>query len=259
MAEAIIRSIINKKIASPDAIIASDIDPARRTYLQGEYGICVTEDNQRALNSSEIIILSIKPQVLGEVTKQLSGQIEPQQLVISIIAGATISSLSKHLNHNAIVRIMPNMPAQIGEGISVWTATGNVQDSQKKIVASILNALGKEIYFDDEKYIDMATAVSGSGPAYIYLIIESLIEAAVHIGIPREISEKLVLQTVLGSTRVLQKSGKHPAELKNMVTSPGGTTAEGLFELEDGGLRSLLMRAIIASYEKAKMLGKQTE
>jgi pyrroline-5-carboxylate reductase len=150
---------------------------------------------------------------------------------------------------------MPNMPSQIGEGITVWTATTEVDQKQKELAKSILSSLGEELYVNSEKYIDMATALSGSGPAYIFLIVEALIDAGVHIGLPRNIAEKLVLETTIGSTKTIKVMAKHPAELRNMVTSPGGTTAEGLLQLETGGLRSLLLQAVIAAYDKARSLG----
>jgi len=150
---------------------------------------------------------------------------------------------------------MPNTPAQIGEGVSVWTATAEVTEQQKEWAGSILGAMGKEIYVDDEKYIDMATAVSGSGPAYFFLMVESLVNAAVHIGLPCDMAQELVLQTILGSGHFIQRSGKSPAELRTMVTSPGGTTAEALLQLEKGGFSDLVMQAVSAAYDKAKRLG----
>jgi pyrroline-5-carboxylate reductase len=150
---------------------------------------------------------------------------------------------------------MPNTPAQIGEGMSVWTAATEVSEQQKEWVSSILSATGKEIYVDNEKYLDMATAVSGSGPAYIFLLAESLVDAATHIGLPRDTASELVLQTLLGSGHLIQKSGKEPAELRRMVTSPGGTTAEALLRLEEGNFSDLILQAVIAAYEKARRLG----
>jgi len=170
------------------------------------------------------------------------------------VAGAGISSLRGGLNHSSVVRAMPNMPAQIGEGMTVWTATAEVTEEQKETAQSILSALGEEIYVPDEKYLDMATALSGSGPAYVFLFIEGLIDAGVHIGLPRDVAQELVIQTVLGSTHTVQKTSKHPAELRNMVTSPGGTTTEALLQLENGRFRSLLVEAVAAAYEKAKHL-----
>jgi pyrroline-5-carboxylate reductase len=211
--------------------------------------------NQQAIERSDIVILAIKPQNLAEVMAELNGQLEPTQLVLSIIAGARINNLCHGLNHSCLVRVMPNTPAQIGEGMSVWTAAAEVSEQQKESVSSILSATGKEIYVDNEKYLDMVTAVSGSGPAYVFLLAESLVDAATHIGLPRDTASELVLQTLLGSGHLIQKSGKEPAELRRMVTSPGGTTAEALLRLEEGNFSDLILQAVIAAYEKAKRLG----
>ncbi|HEX7364864.1 MAG TPA: pyrroline-5-carboxylate reductase [Dehalococcoidia bacterium] len=254
MGEAIIKSLLAKGLAKPDDITASDVSEARRDILKKKYCIKTVTNNEQAVSGAEVVVLAIKPQELTKVLAELKG-LSAKQLVLSIIAGATIETLEEGLGHSGIVRAMPNMPAQIGEGMTVWTATANVNQKQKDMAQSILAAMGKEIYVSGEKYIDMATAVSGSGPAYIFLIIEALVDAGVHIGIPRDMAEKLVIQTVLGSTKSLEVMGKHPAELKNMVTSPGGTTSEGLLQLETGGLRSLLLKAVIAAYNKSKALG----
>ncbi len=214
----------------------------------------VVSANTVAIEKADIVVLAIKPQNLAEVMAELNGQLKPAQLVLSIIAGARIDTLCRGLNHRSVVRAMPNTPAQIAEGITVWTATSKVISEQREWVASILGAMGKEIYVDDEKYLDMATAVSGSGPAYVFLFIEALVDAAVHIGLPRNLAEELVLQTLLGSGHFLQKSGKLPAELREMVTSPGGTTAEALLQFEKGGFSQLVLQAVVAAYEKAKRL-----
>jgi pyrroline-5-carboxylate reductase len=162
--------------------------------------------------------------------------------------------LCQGLDHSSVVRAIPNMPAQIGEGMTVWTATTETKARHKKLAQIVVGALGKEIYVADEKYLDMATALSSSGPAYVFLFIEALIDAGVHIGLPRDMAKELVLQTVLGSTRTVEKTGRHPADLRNMVTSPGGTTTEALFELEKGRFRSLLLEAVAAAYKKAESL-----
>jgi pyrroline-5-carboxylate reductase len=253
MGEAIIKSLLAKGVAKPGDIVVSDVSKARRDALK-KHGVKVVADNKQAAKGAEVVILAVKPQELGKVMGELKG-LSPQQLVLSIAAGATLDSLSQGLSHARLVRAMPNMAAQIGEGMAVWTATAEVSQKQKDMAQSILAAAGKEIYVSGEKYIDMATAVSGSGPAYVFLIIEALVDAGVHIGLTRDIAEKLVVQTMLGSARAVEVMGRHPAELKNMVTSPGGTTAEGLLQLEVGGLRSLLLQAVIAAYNKAKALG----
>lgn len=253
MCEALVKSIIKKNIAGAKDIIVSDISRQRRDHMSGTYGITVIESNSEAIASADIIVLSVKPQEITTVTGELT-HISPQQLVLSIAAGVSLKRLREALNHPCIVRAMPNMPAQIGEGITVWTATNEVNPQQKDMAQSMLSSLGEEIYVAGEKYIDMATAISGSGPAYIFLIIEALTDAGVHIGLTRSLAEKLVVETVIGTVRSMKLLGKHPAELRNMVTSPAGTTTEGLLQLETGGLRSLLLQAVIAAYEKAKKL-----
>jgi len=255
MGEVMLSAILDKGLSIKQAIFVSDISEARRQHLEQEYGVAVTSDNRLAVGRGEVVILAVKPQNLTEVMAELNGRLKPAQLVLSIIAGAKIDTLRRGLNHSSVVRAMPNTPAQIGEGISVWTATAEVTKPQKGWVASILGAMGKEVYVDDEKYINMATAVSGSGPAYVFLFVEALVDAAVDIGLPRNMAQELVLQTLLGSGRFLQKSGKEPAELRRMVASPGGTTAEALLQFEKGGFKDLVLQAVTAAYEKAKRLG----
>lgn len=256
MGEALIKSLLAKGVASPQDITVSDISQKRHDILKKNYGVKTTASNPEAIDGAEIIVLAIKPQDMNTVLKEL-GKLSAKQLVLSIAAGVTLETLSKGLSHNYLVRAMPNMPAQIGEGITVWTATPEVSQKQKELAKSILSAAGEEIYVNSEKYIDMATALSGSGPAYIFLIIEALTDAGVHIGLPRDTAEKLAIKTIIGSARAVQAMSKHPAELKNMVTSPGGTTTEGILQLETGGLRSILIRAVIAAYDKAKSLGSK--
>lgn len=254
MGEAIIKGVLAKGIVKPGDIVVSDVVQTRREFLNEQYKVNTMTDNARALEGADIVVIAVKPQDLLKVLGGFKG-LSPKQLVLSIVAGATLETLRRELAHDCIVRTMPNMPAQVGEGMTVWTATDEVSEQQKKMAGSILSALGEEMYVSNEKYIDMATAVSGSGPAYVFLVIEALTDAGVHIGLPRDMAEKMVIQTVLGSARSVEVSRKHPAELKNKVTSPGGTTAEGLLQLEAGGLRSLLLRAVIAAYEKSKSLG----
>ena len=256
MGEAMLAAMLSKKLAMPPDITVSDISVSRRSYLEQKYGVTATKDNRLALDKGNIVVLAIKPQNLAEVIASISGHLKSAQLALSIVAGARIATLCQGLRHDRVVRAMPNTPAQVGSGITVWTATAAVSEAQKKWAGSILGATGKEIYFDDEKYLDMATAVSGSGPAYFFLFVESLVESAVRIGLPRDIAEELVLQTMLGSAQLIQKSGKPPAELRRMVTSPGGTTAEAMLHFEKGGFSDLVRQAVRAAYEKAKKLGK---
>lgn len=258
MGEALIKSLIARGVAASKDITVSDVSQKRRDILKKSYGVKTTANNLEAAKKAEIIVLAVKPQDVPNVLHELKG-LSSKQLVLSIAAGVTLDTLHQGLNHNCLVRAMPNMPAQIGEGMTVWTASAGVSQKQKEMAKSILSASGEELYVNNEKYIDMATALSGSGPAYVFLVIEALTDAGVHIGLPRDMAEKLVIETVIGSARAVKTTAKHPAELKNMVTSPGGTTAEGILQLETGGLRSLLLRAVIAAFDKAKSLGAKKD
>jgi len=256
MGEAVIKGILAKKVVKPAAITVSDISRQRLATLKQRYTIVTTGKNEEAVQTSDVIILAIKPSEMGTVLPQLR-PLSAKQLVISIAAGVTIDTLKKGLRHNRLIRSMPNMPGQIGEGITVWTSTPEVTQKQKDAATAILASLGEEVHVASEKYIDMATAVSGSGPGYIFLIAEALTDAGVHIGLPRTIAEKLVVETLIGSGRSIKVLGEHPASLRNKVTSPGGTTTEGLLELETGGLRSLLLHAVIAAYQKSLSMGEK--
>ena len=254
MGEAMIRGILDKALALPADIVASDVSPSRRSFLARQYGITSVSDNHAATEHAEAIVLAVKPVALPDVMADLKGCLQPAQTVISIAAGISLAKLTRGMDRRSFIRAMPNMPAQIGEGVTVWTATPDIVEEDRVRASQIFGAIGKQIFVHEEKYVDMATAVSGSAPAYVFLIIESLTDAAVRIGLPRDLAHDLVLETMAGSTHLAQKSDKHPAELRNLVTSPGGTTAEGLHQLEEGSLRALLARAIVAGYEKARAL-----
>jgi pyrroline-5-carboxylate reductase len=255
MGEAIIGSLLAKGVASAGDIAVSDIASSRLDYLSERYGVSVHNgDNAAAVNGRDMALLSIKPQDFASVSNAL-GPLLRDQTVISIMPGVTLAALQQKLGHRSVVRVMPNTPAQIGEGMSVWTASGDVAPERREEVRCILAALGKEIYVNDEKLIDMATALSGSGPAFVFLMLEALVDAGVHIGLRRDVAAELAMQTVIGSARFAEESGKHLAELKNMVTSPGGTTTEGLLALEEAGVRAAIINAVTLAYDKAKQLG----
>ena len=256
MAEAIIAGLLRNKLAKPENIIASGPREERGEELNKKYGIETTTDNASAASHVDVVVLSVKPQRLSDVMKALKG-IRSDALVLSVIAGANIKKLSTGLKHKAIVRSMPNTPGQIGEGITVWTASKEVTEEQQDIARNILGALGQEVFVEDENYLDMATALSGNGPAYVFLFTEALIDAGVHMGFPRRISEQLVLQTIKGSASYYEQAGRHPATLRNQVTSPGGTSAEALYYLEKAGFRTAISRAIWAAYQRSVELGKE--
>lgn len=254
MAEAMIAGLLKQGLVEPDRITASHPREDQRRKLHEKFGILTTESNRHAAAEADIIMLTIKPQVLQAVMRQLRGAITTQQVAVSVIAGAPVDVLVQGLDHPAVVRVMPNTPAQVGEGMSVWYTTPDVTDEQRERVRAILSALGEELWVDEEKYVDMATALSGTGPTYVFLMMEALIDAGVHMGFPRRIAEQIVLQTVSGSVAFARDSGKHMAELRNMVTSPGGTSAEAIYQMEKGGLRTVLSRAVYAAYQRTQTL-----
>jgi pyrroline-5-carboxylate reductase len=256
MAEAVIAGLLRKKLAEPKNIIASGPRAERGEELKKKYGIQSVTDNSSAVHEADVVLLSVKPQRLSEVMKGLKG-IRSDALIVSIIAGATIKKISSGLKHKAIVRSMPNTPGQIGEGITVWAASREVTEEQQVMTRSILGALGEEVFVEDESYLDMATALSGSGPAYVFLFTEALIDAGVHMGFPRRIAEQLVLQTIKGSASFYEGASRHPATLRNQVTSPGGTSAEALYYLEKAGFRTAISRAVWAAYQRSLELGKE--
>ena len=257
MAEAIVRGVLDKGIAPASDICVGEAVEQRCEWLQQNHGVVATTDNVEAAQSGDLVVLAIKPQNLPEVLNQLKGRLESKQAALSIIAGAKMSTITEGLKHPAVIRVMPNTPAQIGEGISMWTCSPEVDGQMREQAQAVLGTMGPHIEVDDEKYMDMATALSASGPAYVFTFIESLIDAGVHLGLPRDVARSLALQTVLGSASLLKQTGKHPAELRDMVTSPGGTTAEALLALEQGGFRATVGNAVLAAYRKSVALGSK--
>jgi pyrroline-5-carboxylate reductase len=284
MAEAIIAGLLGKNLVKPEQIVGSHPREERREELQEKYGIHLFESNQEAVGyhstrsayvgtpafgysgasgndqaSGSIVILTVKPQRLSMILAELKEVVQPHQLVISIVAGARVETIAGALQNRSIVRAMPNTPAQIGEGMTVWTATPEVTDAQQEQIHAIFGALGREMHVEEERMIDMATALSATGPTYTFLMMEALIDAGVHMGFSRHVAEELVLQTMLGSVLFARESRKHPAELRNMVTSPGGTSAEAIYQMEKGGLRTVLSKAVWAAYQRATALGRKVK
>lgn len=256
MGEAIISGLLNKKLTVPEAIRASDPLADRRNVLHDQYGVIASTDNQSAVKDANVVVLSVKPQKLEKALAGLTDQIPAEALVLSIVAGASIEKISEFLNHPTVVRAMPNTPAQIGEGITVWTTSPTVSQGQVDLARQILSALGQEIYMEEEYYLDMATALSGTGPAYVFLFMEAMIDAGVHLGFPRRISEQLVTQTIRGSLDYYAYRKTHVASLRNEVTSPGGTSAAAIYYLEKAGVRTAISRAVWAAYERSQELGR---
>lgn len=252
---AMLASILKKGLADATDIYVSEPLEERRRQLETRYGVTVTDSNLEAIETADVVILAIKPQMLEAVMTEIGGHLRTGQLVISILAGKNLKTLVSGLKHKSVTRAMPNTPAQIGRGITVWTATASTTDEQRRQAAAILGATGKLIFSPDEDIIDKATAISGSGPAYIFLFAEALIEAAEKLDIPTDTAKKLVLATLQGATEFAISSDKSLAELRQMVTSPGGTTAAALEEFEYGGFRELVLKAVAAAYKRAQELG----
>jgi pyrroline-5-carboxylate reductase len=267
MAEAMIAGLLRKKLISPDNLVGSHPREARREELHVKYGIEMVEQNREAAviaapaagtessQTGSIVILAVKPQRLSKVLGELKGSLHPDQLLVSVIAGAKMQAITDELLHAPVVRAMPNTPAQIGEGVTAWTASPAVTEKQQTYVRALLKALGKTVRVENERQIDMATALSATGPTYIFLVMEALIDAGVHMGFSRHVAEELVHQTMLGAVLFARESHKHPAELRNMVTSPGGTSAEAIYQMEKGSLRTVLSKAGWAAFQRAESLG----
>ena len=259
MAEAMIAGMLRGELVEPGQVVASHPRPERREHLEREYGVRTVASNVEAVDGADVILLGIKPQMLAKVGREIGPHLRRGQLVLSVLAGPTTAALVGILGHDQVVRSMPNTPARLGKGMTVWYATPATTEAQRAQAAALLGALGHQLEVDDEKMVAMATAVSGTGPTYVFLVMEALIDAAVHLGFPRHIAHDLVIETLEGSTLFAKQSGMHPAELRNMVTSPGGTSAAALHELESGRLRTVLSEAVWAAYRRTVELGDQLE
>lgn len=261
MGEAMVAGLLREKIVTPKQVAASHPRAERRADLKKRYGIKAFADNAAAAKafrgSGSVVVLCVKPQRIGNVLDDLSGKIGVDQLVMSIIAGTTIETISDALESRLVVRAMPNTPSQIGAGMTAWTCSSGVDDEHRRTVKIMLSALGKELFVETENMIDMATSLSATGPTYTFMVMEAMTDAGVHLGFSREISKELVQQTMLGSVQFAIESHKHPAELRNMVTSPGGTSAEAIYQMEKGALRTVLSKAIYGAYKRAVDLGKR--
>ncbi len=256
MAEAMVKGLLREGLGTGQQIIASDPLPERRELFASSYGTRVTSNNPSAVEDATIVVLSIKPQVLGTISTELKGFIPRQAFLVSILPGVRLATLAEGLDHARLVRVMPNTPAQIGQGMSVWTASAEVAQAQLGQARAMLATLGEEMYVAEERYLDMATALNGSGPAYFFLFLEALVDAGVGLGFARADAERLVLQTARGAVEFARSSPLHLAELRNIVTTPGGTTAAALEEFERGAFRAIVSGAIKAAYHRSLELGE---
>jgi pyrroline-5-carboxylate reductase len=256
MAEALIKGLIVAGAAKPDQILVMDISSDRLEYLKKTYGVMPQKSNLDATRGAGVIVLSVKPQVIERVLGEISSAVDENKLVISIAAGIVIDKLEKALSGKPrVVRVMPNTPALVLAGAAALAGGKNATSEDLALARNIFNSVGRAVIVE-EKLMDAVTGLSGSGPAYVFMIIDALSDAGVKAGLPRELALELAAQTVYGAAKMVLETNEHPGKLRDMVTSPGGTTIEGLHALEKGKLRAVLMNAVEAATARSKELGK---
>lgn len=242
--------IVSAGTVPPELVVVSTPRAGARAALSAELGVHTTSDNAAAVAGAATIVVAVTPQVLPIVMRDLRGQLYPQQLVVSIVAGVSLELLADGLRHAALVRAMPSILARVGWSLTVWMSRYEVTAAQRDHARAIFLACGDELEVEHEQYLDMVTAVSGSGPAWILLLLEVLIDAGVHVGLTRELARRLALHTMAGTMELVGASGLHPAELRQSVTTPAGTTAAGLAAMEEGRLRATIVSGVAAAYER---------
>jgi len=256
MGEALIKGLCSGLNVNPQHIIATDVIPERRSYMHATYGITASGDNRQAVKESDVIVLAVKPQVMSDVLEEIAPVIDGEKLVISIAAGITLQTLQRALGDSRrVVRVMPNTPALVLTGAAGISPGPAATPQDVALVERIFNAVGRAVVVSDEM-MDVVTGLSGSGPAFIFALIEGLSDGGVLMGLARPVATLLAAQTVLGAAKMVLETGKHPGELKDMVTSPAGTTIAGMHALESGGLRGLMMEAVRRATERSAALGR---
>lgn len=254
MGEALLSRLLAQEIFTPDAVLVSDPQAPRRDYLSSQYGVQVTDDNQDVVSQAETLLLAVKPQVFTAVTQSLQPA-SSSQLMLSILAGMPLARLEAAFPNQPVIRAMPNTPATVGAGMTAIAPGSHVQTEHLTLATTIFSAVGQVVEVP-ESLIDAVTGVSGSGPGYVAVIIEALIDGGVSVGLPRAIATQLAIQTVKGTAQLLQSTDLHPAVLKDRVTSPGGTTIAGIARLEQAGVRSALIEAVRAAVARSQELGR---
>jgi pyrroline-5-carboxylate reductase len=259
MAEAMIAGLLADRAVAADRLVASHPRRDRREALAERHAITVVARNAEAVRDADIVVLAVKPQMLARVMRDVGPALSDGQVVLSIVAGANLRTLTVGLDHPAVVRAMPNTPSQIRRGIAVWAASSACTSAQRELARRVLRAIGHEKEVADEAFVAMATALSGTGPTYLFAVMEALVDAGVHMGFPRELAHDLVVETLIGSAEYAAASELHPAQLRNLVTSPGGTSAAAIYELEKGRLRTVFSDAVWAAYRRTLELGEALE
>ena len=256
MGEALLGGLLKAKLTSPENIVATDILEERLRQIAGKWNVHVMTDNRRAVAGADIIVLCVKPQTISDILRQIKDEVREDQLIISILAGITTGTISRFIGKkNPVIRVMPNIPAVVDEGASGLCLGEFAQDIHKELAVTIFQAVG-EVEIVEEGQMDVITGLSGSGPAYVYMIIEALTDGGVMMGLARTIAARLAAQMVLGSAKLVRETGIHPAILKDQVTTPGGTAISAINELEAHGLRPMLIRAVEVATKKSRELSR---
>jgi pyrroline-5-carboxylate reductase len=257
MSGAIIKGLLHAKVLPPESILASDAKSERLAHLHAAHGIRTTTDNHTLVKDCDVLVLGVKPQVIDKVLTEIGGEVRGDQLVISVAAGVPIEALEARLPKGArVVRSMPNTPAMVQAGATAIAGGAHAREDDLRIARELFEAVGRVVVLD-ESLLDAVTGLSGSGPAYVMLIIEALADGGVKVGLHRDTALLLAAQTVFGSAQLLLETGEHPGRLKDMVTSPGGTAIAGLHTLESGALRKTLIDAVEVASKRAAELGKE--
>ena len=257
MGAALISGLIVSGSSKPKSIICTDVREAKLEEIKKEYDVRTTMNNLEAVEASDIIIYAVKPQIIAAVLKETAEKLDMSKLVISIAAGVPMAAIESCLNKELrLIRVMPNIAASVKEAASAIAAGGHATEEDIDLALAIFNSIGKSIFLKENYLMDAVTGLSGSGPAYIFLIVDALADAGVKMGLSREEALFLSSQTVLGAAKLLMETREHPGKLKDKVTSPGGTAIAGLATLEEGGLRTTLIRAVEAATNRSKELGE---
>jgi pyrroline-5-carboxylate reductase len=257
MAEALVKGLLRAGVAAPQEILCTDRRRDRLDELAQRYGVRTSTDNRAAAQEASVVVLSVKPQVMNKLLAEIAPALDATKLVISIAAGVPLAAIERQVGHGVrLVRTMPNTPALVGAGATAISAGEHATEADMAQARALFDAVGRTVVVD-ESLLDAVTGLSGSGPAYVFLVIEALSDAGVKVGLDRRTSQDLAAQTVLGSAKLLIETGEHPGRLKDQVTSPGGTAIAGLHTLEAGGLRTTLMNAVEAATRRSHELGRR--
>ncbi|HEY4589959.1 MAG TPA: pyrroline-5-carboxylate reductase [Thermoanaerobaculia bacterium] len=259
MAEVMIRGLLTHELASPDRIWAAGPRPERAEQLSRDYGVRGTTNNLEAVAGSNLIVLSVKPGMLGKVLKQIRGAVRPEQVVMSVAAGVRTAAIGHALGRPAIVRCVPNLPCRIGRGLTVWTATPEVPEAARETVRGLLRTMGREVFFADEAQVDRATAAYGTGPTLLAQLVKALEDAAVYLGEPRGLAREMLLAAILGTAEMMLDTGLSPTEVTEQIASPGGTTSRALHALNQGRFSAVLTEAVKAAYARTLEIGDQLD